>query len=73
MRNVAELAGVVVGDGPAGPGPRRVWTVADGGHTWPAHPGGPLLRLAAGRTSRELDATEELWRFFDRHLRREGI
>lgn len=40
--------------------------IAGGGHTWP----GGLQYLPAaviGRTSRELDATEEIWEFFMRH------
>jgi poly(3-hydroxybutyrate) depolymerase len=37
-------------------------------HTWPGGRGGPLLRLLLGRTTREIDATGEIWRFFVRHV-----
>jgi polyhydroxybutyrate depolymerase len=44
--------------------PVELHTIRGGGHTWP---GGPRVRVVRlGRTSRELDATEALWRFFDR-------
>ncbi len=43
-----------------------LWTFANAGHTWPGHPGGPVLRLVVGRTGRELDATQEIWRFLMR-------
>ena len=43
-----------------------LWTFADAGHTWPGHPAGPLFRLLLGRTSTELDATQEIARFFSR-------
>lgn len=52
------------------PGCRRgtsvaVYTVAGGGHAWP---GGSryLPRRVAGRTSRDFDAGETIWRFFAR-------
>ncbi|MGZ4110633.1 MAG: hypothetical protein ACXVP7_13220 [Actinomycetota bacterium] len=45
-----------------------LWKLADAGHTWPGHPGGPVLRLLVGRTSSEVDATSEMWRFFQRHI-----
>lgn len=41
-----------------------LWSFRGAGHTWPGHPSGPLMRLFLGRTSREPDATEEIWRFF---------
>lgn len=44
--------------------PVELHTIRGGGHTWP---GGPRVRVVRlGRTTRELDATETLWRFFDR-------
>ena len=43
-----------------------LWTFKTAGHTWPGHPGGLLLRLLLGRTSNEVDATDEIWRFFNR-------
>ncbi|MCI0635197.1 MAG: prolyl oligopeptidase family serine peptidase [Actinobacteria bacterium] len=42
--------------------------VDGGGHTWPG--GRPYLpELVIGRTSEDLDATEEIWRFFAAHPR----
>jgi polyhydroxybutyrate depolymerase len=44
--------------------PIEVHTIRGGGHTWP---GGPRVRARIlGRTTREIDAAEVLWRFFDR-------
>ncbi|HEU4828712.1 MAG TPA: PHB depolymerase family esterase [Gemmatimonadales bacterium] len=44
--------------------PIELYTIRGGGHTWP---GGPRVRARIlGRTTRELKATEVLWRFFDR-------
>ncbi len=43
-----------------------LWTFKNAGHTWPGHPTGLILRLLLGRTSSELDATQEIWRFFSR-------
>lgn len=37
--------------------------VDGGGHTWPGGEPVPLL----GRTTRDIDASEHLWRFFARH------
>jgi polyhydroxybutyrate depolymerase len=41
-------------------------TIENGGHTWP---GGwqYLGEWAVGKTSRDVDASEELWKFFQRH------
>ena len=41
-------------------------TVEGGGHAWP---GGDryLPDWAIGKTSRDIDASEELWKFFQRH------
>ena len=36
------------------------YTIEEGGHTWPS--GWPIP--AMGKTTRALDATEELWSFF---------
>lgn len=44
-----------------------LYTLRDGGHTWP---GGPdLPEWFMGRTVRDFDATGEMWRFFERHAR----
>ena len=40
-----------------------LYTIEDGGHTWPG--GLPIPGL--GKTSRDIDATEELWRFFQQY------
>jgi polyhydroxybutyrate depolymerase len=40
-----------------------LYTIEGGGHTWPG--GWPIP--AVGRTSREIDATEAQWRFFQRY------
>lgn len=42
-----------------------LYTLRDGGHTWPG--GAELPEWFAGRTIREFDATAEMWRFFERH------
>lgn len=50
-------------------GAEVVWLdVVGGGHTWP---GGYqyLPQETVGRTSRDFDATEEIWRFFSAHRR----
>lgn len=39
-----------------------LYTVEDGGHTWP----GASKHLLLGKTSREIDASETMWTFFDR-------
>ena len=43
----------------------RLFSIEGGGHTWP---GGPqyLSKSRIGRVSRELDMSEELWKFFSR-------
>lgn len=42
-----------------------LYTIAGGGHTWPG--GGPLPEWFAGRTSGSIDATSEMWAFFNAH------
>ena len=37
-----------------------LYTIQDGGHTWPG--GWPIPGV--GKTSQDIDATEELWEFF---------
>jgi len=45
-----------------------LWTARGAGHTWPGGSGmGLLARLLLGRTSREIDATGEIWAFHRRH------
>ena len=55
------------GDGGA-PDEVVLFTVARAGHTWPGSRPNALIRLYLGRTSRELDATADIWTFFQRHL-----
>lgn len=47
----------------------KLWTFARAGHTWPGSraEGRLLLQLFHGRISVELDATDEIWRFFTDH------
>jgi len=42
----------------------RAYLIDGGGHTWP---GGQRLSGKAGTLSRDLDATAEIWRFFEGH------
>jgi polyhydroxybutyrate depolymerase len=44
----------------------RLYTVEGGGHTWPS---GARRPRHFGRTSRDIDATELIWRFFKEHQR----
>lgn len=47
-----------------------LYTIRGGGHTWPG--GKPLPKLFFGRTSRDIDATSEMWKFFrDRRVHAE--
>jgi polyhydroxybutyrate depolymerase len=45
--------------------PATLCTVQNGGHTWP----GGLMPAEYGYTTRNLDATREMWRFFELHPR----
>jgi polyhydroxybutyrate depolymerase len=42
-----------------------LYTIRNGGHTWPG--GKPLPAILFGATTREIDATSEMWKFFGRH------
>ncbi len=42
-----------------------LYTIEDGGHTWPG--GGPIPLV--GKTTQDIDATEEMWRFFQAYQR----
>ena len=47
-----------------------LYTVLDGGHTWPG--GRPMPEWIVGTTTRSIDATRQMWAFFGEHrLRRE--
>ncbi|HYI03190.1 alpha/beta hydrolase family esterase [Hyalangium sp.] len=45
--------------------PATLCTVQSGGHTWP----GGLMPAEYGYTTKNLDATREMWRFFETHPR----
>jgi len=44
----------------------ELYTIEGGGHTWP---GGPEAGRRVGRVTRDIDATELIWRFFAAHAR----
>lgn len=41
------------------------YIIRDGGHSWPS--GGPLPEWLVGSTTKEIDATKEMWMFFQQH------
>jgi polyhydroxybutyrate depolymerase len=41
-----------------------LWTLNDGGHTWP---GGNFTRLVNGPTNRDISASQEMWDFFEQY------
>jgi polyhydroxybutyrate depolymerase len=45
-----------------------LYTLRDGGHTWPG--GAEMPEWFLGKTVRNFDATAEMWRFFEQHPRR---
>jgi len=45
-----------------------LYTLRDGGHTWPG--GAELPEWFLGKTIRDFDATAEMWRFFEQHPQR---
>ncbi|OFW43548.1 MAG: hypothetical protein A3J29_00815 [Acidobacteria bacterium RIFCSPLOWO2_12_FULL_67_14b] len=47
-----------------------LYTVKDGGHTWPG--GGPLPEWFVGTTSHSVDASSEMWAFFREHPLRQA-
>jgi len=51
------------------PGEVTLWTSDGAGHTWPGGSAGLLLRLFLGSVSQEINASEEIWRFYQRHAR----
>ena len=44
-----------------------LYTIGGGGHTWPG--GKPMPEWMLGRTSRNIDATSQMWAFFREHRR----
>ncbi len=42
-----------------------LYTIQDGGHTWPG--GGPLPEWFVGRTTNSIDASSQMWAFFREH------
>ena len=49
------------------PGEVTLWTSRGAGHTWPGGHLGLLASLFLGRASREIDATQSIWEFGQRH------
>jgi polyhydroxybutyrate depolymerase len=47
-----------------------LFTIHGGGHTWPG--GEPMLEWFLGPTSRSVDATRQMWAFFQEHRLREA-
>ena len=45
--------------------PVILYTIQDGGHSWPG--GEPLPSLIVGQTTSEIDATQLMWDFFQQH------
>jgi polyhydroxybutyrate depolymerase len=45
-----------------------LYTVVNGGHNWPGHPVG-LPAEVAGNVNRDIDASREIWKFFEQHQR----
>lgn len=43
------------------------YSVEGGGHTWPGSNIKPLLRRISGNVSRDMNASEVIWNFFQRH------
>jgi polyhydroxybutyrate depolymerase len=63
-----EVSGVAyAGCAPAGAGGADVvfYTVTGGGHTWPG--GDPIPSMIAGPTNTDVNATREMWAFFQAH------
>ncbi len=45
-----------------------LWTIEDGGHTWPGGKVFPAeIRAGVGHVNLDISATEEIWKFFERH------
>lgn len=42
-----------------------LYTIEDGGHTWPGGP--PFPEWLLGKTTKNVDATREMWAFFSQH------
>lgn len=45
-----------------------LYTLRDGGHTWPG--GAELPEWFLGKTIKDFDASAEMWRFFEQHPQR---
>lgn len=52
---------------PGGPGEVTLWTFKSAGHTWPGGRLGLLGRAFLGRSSKEIDASREIWSFERAH------
>jgi len=47
----------------------RFFIIEGGGHSWPSSAFSEAIAGVVGPTTRELDATKEIWTFFERHAR----
>ncbi|HEX3723420.1 MAG TPA: PHB depolymerase family esterase [Nitrolancea sp.] len=50
------------------PGEVTLWTIDGAGHIWPGGSARLFLRLLLGPVSQEINATDEIWRFYQRHV-----
>lgn len=45
----------------------ELWTLEDGGHTWPGGNAPAVLGFVLGKTNRDISANEKMWAFFEKH------
>lgn len=45
----------------------ELWTLEDGGHTWPGGNAPAILGFVLGKTNRDISANEKMWAFFEKH------
>jgi polyhydroxybutyrate depolymerase len=45
-----------------------LWTLLDGGHTWPGGNVLPAVAAKVGPVNHDIVATQEMWTFFSRHV-----
>ena len=45
----------------------KLYRVADGGHSWPGSPLGPVIEKIVGKTTDTISANEVIWAFFQAH------
>jgi polyhydroxybutyrate depolymerase len=44
-----------------------LWTLKDGGHTWPGGNVLPAVAREVGRVNQDIFAADEMWKFFKKH------